>query len=244
MTSSPQFTILIVDDVRTNIVLLAELLKNDYQIKVSNNGKTALRIANEEPKPDLIILDIMMPEMDGYEVCRQLKSNPQTNEIPVIFITAMNDEKNEELGLELGAVDYITKPFVPGLVKIRVKQQLERKTAYEKLAQALDETQKAYDLLKSAQNKLIQLEQKNAVLAMAVTANHEINQPLMVLSGSLDVLKIKVDNPDLEKYFTKADTAIQKIESILAKFSHIEQVQFKTYLDDVSMLDINKPEKE
>ncbi|HPM01695.1 MAG TPA: response regulator [Candidatus Cloacimonadota bacterium] len=240
MNKENQFTILIVDDIRTNIVLLAELLKNDYQIKVANNGKSALRIAHEEPKPDLIVLDIMMPEMDGYEVCRILKNDKETMDIPVIFITAMNDEKNEELGLELGAVDYITKPFVPGLVKIRVKQQLERKIAYEKLAHSLNETQKAYELLKTAQNKLIQLEQKNAVLAMAVTANHEINQPLMVLSGTLDVLKIKIDNSELDKYFEKADIAIQKIESILSKFSHIDQVQFKTYLDDVSMLDISK----
>ena len=103
-------TILIVDDTPDNITLLTSLLGDLYKNKVATNGIKALKIAMTSPPPDLILLDIMMPEMDGYEVCRQLKENPATEHIPVIFLTAKTQEGDETKGFELGAVDYITKP--------------------------------------------------------------------------------------------------------------------------------------
>lgn len=240
MPDSKNFTILIVDDIRTNIVLLAELLKNDYNIKVANNGSDALKIASENPKPDLIFLDIMMPEMDGYEVCTQLKNNPDTKGIPVIFITAMSDEKDEEYGFQVGAIDYITKPFVPSLVKARAKIHLERKNALNQLEILLQDSIQAYTKLKETQEKLIEAEQKNAILAMAVTANHEMNQPLMVISSALDLLKIKINNPEYNTYFDKISNSVEKIESLLAQFKNIKDIHFTHYLDNVNMLDLNK----
>lgn len=112
------------DDTPVNIQLLNGILSELYKIKVATNGKKALKIAHTEPLPDIILLDIMMPEMDGYEVCRQLKSSPQTTSIPVIFITAKTATEDEQQGFELGAIDYITKPFNPEIVKTRVKTQL------------------------------------------------------------------------------------------------------------------------
>ncbi|MES9818758.1 MAG: response regulator [Candidatus Thiodiazotropha sp.] len=109
-------TILIVDDTAGNIEVLSSTLRPKYRVRAAKNGIRALSIARETPMPDLILLDIMMPEMDGYETCRQLKSDPLTKQIPVIFITALADEGDEEKGLALGAVDYITKPFKPVLV--------------------------------------------------------------------------------------------------------------------------------
>lgn len=120
-------TILIVDDRATNIAILSDLLQDDYKIKVAKSGQKALEIAKGKEKPDLILLDIEMPEMNGYEVCKELKNNSSTNNIPVIFVTARTDVKDEEYGLNLGAVDYISKPFHPTIVKIRVKNHIALK---------------------------------------------------------------------------------------------------------------------
>lgn len=116
-------TILIVDDTSTNIEILLDLLKG-YDLLVATNGHNALEIAKNE-KLDLILLDIMMPEMDGYEVCERLKSNPNTSDIPIMFITAKTDEESIEKGFEVGALDYVAKPFKPKELISRVKTHLK-----------------------------------------------------------------------------------------------------------------------
>src|SRR6516162_9367148 len=103
--------LLIVDDVPTNVAVLSGVLKDSFRTKVATNGEKALAIAFGPEKPDLILLDVMMPGMDGYEVCRRLKANPDTSEIPVIFVTARTEEVDEVKGFEVGAVDYIHEPF-------------------------------------------------------------------------------------------------------------------------------------
>ncbi|RLA24975.1 MAG: two-component system response regulator [Gammaproteobacteria bacterium] len=117
-------TLLIVDDIPENIDVLRGILKQDYKIKVASNGEKALKIAQSDSAPDLILLDIMMPGMDGYEVCRQLKANFSTANIPVIFVTAKGETADESLGFDIGAVDYITKPVSPPLVLRRVRTHL------------------------------------------------------------------------------------------------------------------------
>lgn len=118
--------ILIVDDEPTNIEVLNLILKNDYDIVFALDGKDALDIAKNE-KPDLILLDVMMPEMDGFEVCRILKSDPETTGIPVIFVTALSQLDDEERGLSAGAIDYLTKPVNPPIVRARVKNHVALK---------------------------------------------------------------------------------------------------------------------
>jgi len=120
-------TVLVVDDTPDNLSLMSGLLKDDYKVKVANNGDKALKIAQSENPPDLILLDIMMPGMDGYEVCRQLKANPATRDIPIIFLTAKVEVEDEKKGLELGAVDYVTKPVSPPIVMARVRNHLALK---------------------------------------------------------------------------------------------------------------------
>ncbi len=120
-------TILVVDDTPDNLVLMSGLLKDDYVVKVANHGEKALRIAGADCPPDLILLDVMMPEMDGYEVCRRLKMDGKTREIPVIFLTARSEVEDETLGFSLGAVDYITKPISPPVVLARVRTHLKLK---------------------------------------------------------------------------------------------------------------------
>jgi putative two-component system response regulator len=117
-------TILVVDDTPDNIDVLSGILRPTYKVKAALDGEKALRIAHTEPQPDIILLDIMMPGMDGYEVCERLKSDPLTAKIPVIFVTAKSEIRDEQKGFELGAVDYITKPVSPPIVQARVRTQL------------------------------------------------------------------------------------------------------------------------
>ena len=124
---STRSTILVVDDQPTNIMVLRETLKDDYQIKMATSGVKAIEIASSEDPPDLILLDIIMPGIDGYEVCKQLKNNSKTEKIPIIFITAKDQEADETKGLDYGAVDYITKPFSLPIVKARIRTHLELK---------------------------------------------------------------------------------------------------------------------
>jgi sigma-B regulation protein RsbU (phosphoserine phosphatase) len=119
--------VLIVDDTPENIMMLREALKEDVSISAATNGEKALALALKEPQPDLVLLDVMMPEIDGYEVCERLKADPATRDIPVIFVTALAETGDEARGLSLGAVDYITKPFNANLVRARVQNQLELK---------------------------------------------------------------------------------------------------------------------
>lgn len=122
-------TLLVVDDQPENLAILGELLEAHYRVKIANSGQRALHAALSEPRPDLILLDVMMPEMDGYQLLARLKENPLTRDIPVIFVTAKDRAEDEERGLEMGAADYITKPIKPVVVLARVRIQLENKLA-------------------------------------------------------------------------------------------------------------------
>jgi putative two-component system response regulator len=122
-------TILVVDDTPDNITLLCSVLGDQYRNKVATSGNRALKIAGSEQRPDLILLDIMMPDMDGYEVCRQLKADPYTKHIPIIFLTAKSEEGDETKGFELGAVDYITKPIIPSILLARVETHISLQEA-------------------------------------------------------------------------------------------------------------------
>jgi CheY-like chemotaxis protein len=141
-------TILIVDDEPGNIEILSETLGDSYEILFAVSGKEALEIAKHQI-PDMIILDIIMPVMSGYEVLRNLKLNPSLKEIPIIFITALNQEDQETRGLTLGAVDYIPKPFNAAIVKLRVRTQLELKLQRDILMHRNEELQKALAKIKT-----------------------------------------------------------------------------------------------
>ena len=132
-------TILLIDDIPSNITLLSTMLGHQHQILFATNGVEGIEIAHQQ-QPDLRLLDIEMPDMDGYEVCRQLKSSPQTQGIAIIFITSHTDTAEEERGLQLGAIDYIHKPFSPLLVQLRVKTQLTLKQHRDQLETQIRET--------------------------------------------------------------------------------------------------------
>ncbi len=137
-----QSTLLIVDDQPENLAVLSALLQPHYLVRAARNGDQALRAANSQPMPDLVLLDVMMPGMDGHTVLAKLRENPATARIPVIFITALAAEEDEQKGFDLGAVDYITKPIKPATVLARVRTHLELKHAHDRLADQNAELEK------------------------------------------------------------------------------------------------------
>lgn len=144
MSGDERKLVLIVDDTPTNVAVVSGVLKDSFRTKVATNGEKALAIAMAAQKPDLILLDVMMPGMDGFEVCRRLKDNPATRDIPIIFLTAKTEEVDEEKGFDVGAVDYIHKPFSAPIVLARVRTQL---ALQEALAEAKDAREQADQLL-------------------------------------------------------------------------------------------------
>ena len=142
--------ILLVDDQQVNIKILAEALQGDYALSFALSGPEALSMAKSETPPDMVLLDVMMPGMNGFEVCEKLKADETTARIPVIFVTAMNDGTNEEHGLQVGAADYLTKPICPPVVRARVRKQLELEQHREFLERLLA---RRTDDLKAAQDE-------------------------------------------------------------------------------------------
>ena len=136
--SAPRATVLIVDDAPVNIEFLRACLVQDYEILAAVDARDGLALAFEQ-RPDIILLDVMMPEMDGYQLCARLKAAPLTRDIPVIFVSGRTEEQDETKGLEVGAIDYIGKPIVPAIVRARVRNHLERRRAEEDLRRAHDE---------------------------------------------------------------------------------------------------------
>ncbi len=151
-------SVLVVDDVIGNIDVLESILNDQYDVKAATNGLLAIRIA-EKLQPDIILLDIMMPDMDGYEVCKVLKSNPLTSNIPIIFVTAMSEEKDEEKGFKIGAIDYITKPVSPIIVRARVKTHL-----------SLSNQQRELDIQVKEKTKQLQLSRVDLVRRLGKAA--------------------------------------------------------------------------
>src|SRR5438270_5789017 len=148
-------TVLLVDDAPANIQIATSILKDIYKIRVATNGAKALTLVKDAPPPDLVLLDVMMPEMDGYEVCARLKADPETRDIPVIFLTAQTEIEDETRGFEVGAVDYIHKPFSPAIVKARVETHLVLRGIREQLALRLRDIQTELETARQIQFSIL-----------------------------------------------------------------------------------------
>lgn len=185
-------TILIVDDNSANLGVLSDALSQEgFEIRVAKSGKMALERV-KYALPDLILLDIMMPEIDGFETCRRLQADPKTKQIPIIFMTALSDTANKVEGFQLGAVDYITKPFQQEEVLARVKLHLKLHILAEELEEKnmqlehkVAEVSQAYNDLQQMQIKLIQSEKMSGLGQMVAGIAHEINNPINFISGNL-----------------------------------------------------------
>jgi len=148
-------TLLLVDDAPANLQVATSILKDIYKIRVATNGAKALALVKDAPPPDLVLLDVMMPGMDGYEVCTRLKADPETRDIPVIFLTGQTEIEDETRGFEVGAVDYIHKPFSPAVVKARVQTHLVLRGIREQLALQLLTIQKELETARKIQMSIL-----------------------------------------------------------------------------------------
>jgi len=189
MNASP--VVLVVDDQPENLAILGQLLEPYYRVKVANSGERALRAAASTPRPDLILLDVMMPDLDGYQVLARLRENPLTQHTPVIFVTARDGASDEEKGLQLGAVDYITKPIKPLVALARVKTQIENKRAQDWLADQNAFLEREV-LRRMHDNELVQTASVHALAILAETRDtdtghhiHRTQAYVEVLAGAL-----------------------------------------------------------
>ncbi len=211
--------ILIVDDIPENLKVLGLVLKkSNYPFSIALNGKEALEKVSLL-NPDLILLDINMPVMNGFEVCKKLKSSSKTSHIPIIFLTAKVDTEDIVKGFEIGAADYITKPFNPRELLARIKTHLS---------------------LKKANDDIKMFERENTINAMAITANHEINQPLTVLQGNIELFTRSFGGKQLtdkqNKYIYKMQNSIDNISDILKKFQNFKSSKIEEYIKDRNMV--------
>lgn len=147
--------LLLVDDDAENIQVVHSILKDQYKIRVAMNGRKALELAQVEPLPDLILLDVMMPQMDGYEVCSHLKADRRTGDIPIMFLTGKTEVSDETRGFEVGAVDYIHKPFSPPIVTARVRTHLMLRDAHETIARQLLAINSELDMARQIQRSIL-----------------------------------------------------------------------------------------
>src|SRR4051794_12632622 len=147
--------VLLVDDEAANIQIVNSILKDEYKIRVATNGAKAMELVSATPVPDLILLDVVMPGMDGYEVCTRLKTSPETRDIPIVFLTGQTETADETKGFELGAVDYIHKPFSPAVVQARVHTHLTLRGIRQKLAQQLDTIKEELETARKIQSSIL-----------------------------------------------------------------------------------------
>ena len=208
---SDKAVVLIVDDVRINLQTLAHILKDQYTVKVASGGAQALELAVQEPIPDLVLLDVGMPDISGYDVCRILREDSTTVNIPIIFVTGKDSIEEEEYGLSIGAVDYITKPIHPSIVKARVKTHITLK--------------QQRDLLKSmaVRDQLTGLYNRHYLVDMMTRMVSEAKrhqQPLCVVMVDIDHFKEVNDSFG----HLEGDKVLQKIAKILQNGARKEDI--------------------
>ncbi|GAB4282095.1 MAG: hypothetical protein Fur0025_11000 [Oscillatoriaceae cyanobacterium] len=235
--------VLVVDDNPTNIKVLFEFLKGfGYKVLVAKNGEDALEKA-KQALPHIILLDIMMPGIDGFETCRRLKLNPDLQDIPVIFMTALSDTVNKVKGLSLGAVDYITKPFQQEEVLARLQLHLKlssltKMLAYQnelleqKVAERTAQLSQSLESLQQAQVQLVQSEKMSTLGQLSAGIAHEINNPISFLAGNLDFLKSSINHliEHLQLYQEALPVPGEKIQQ------HARSIELEYLLEDAKQM--------
>ncbi|MDD2991037.1 MAG: response regulator [Zoogloea sp.] len=214
-------TVLIVDDTKENLTVLSAVLGAEFRVRVANSGERALKAVQMEPVPDLILLDVMMPEMDGYAVLKALRADVLTRDIPVIFVTAMSADEDEEFGLALGAVDYVTKPIRAAILQARVRTHLELKRARDVLANhnvyLEHEVQR-----RMRENELIKAISLNALAALAEKRDNETGNHLHRTQAYIEALMQRLaSHPD---FCSQLDPLTQELIAKAAPLHDIGKV--------------------
>ena len=226
--------VLIVDDSPENVQLLMEMLHGDYLPVSASSGLQALQLANDDPAPDVILLDIMMPGMNGYEVCTRLKSEQKTKDIPIIFVTALTDKNEEHKGLELGGADYISRPFSSKLVKARIRYQLEIKRYHALQDEKNDQSSPGSELavtelqLEFAEQKRLNVElchlnrelESSLMETRAKLAQAHEDRNLAFQNHTQDRLEIELLNENLLRYKREYEMVSKELEDLGFSISH------------------------
>lgn len=207
-------TVLVIDDVPDNVQVLLSALKDDFLVVAATNGRDAIDLSLSDHQPDIILLDVLMPDMDGYEVCKYLKADDKTKNIPVIFVTVLDENESELKGLKLGAVDYITKPIIPELLVARLHNHLELKQYRDNLEKMLKEKE-----------ELMISQSSNAVMGgMIEMIIHQWRQPLTTISSLANNILFKVelnqevDNKLLDTDMKKVNNSVQYLSQTMDDF--------------------------
>jgi two-component system cell cycle response regulator len=212
--------VLVIDDLPENVFMLQDRLEHEgYEVITAYDGKTGIEKALNE-LPDLILLDIMMPDVTGIEVCKTLTRNPETSGIPIILVTAKSGAEDTKEGLESGAFDYIKKPFNKIELLARVKSALK---------------------LSEAQKLLLDAEKKNTFIATVVTANHKIKQPLTLLSLTSSAIKRELNKDEISKEsilnrIKYLEIAVKEITDVLNQLNEIKNPVISEYTNDIKMI--------
>jgi len=222
-----KYSILVVDDDPANLKLLELILyKEDYKVITAQSGKEALEIT-KTVLPDIIFLDVMMPGMNGFDLCAHLKKDSRLQNIPIIFLTSKIDPDSIVRGFECGAADYVTKPYNKVVLLARLRTHLRLKKSLE---------------------RLLDLEKKNITMALTTATNHEINQPLTVLSGNLFLLRQSLNennlNTEQRRYIELMENSINKIKEILERFRTATKFRYESYSGSARMLVVDEDEEE
>jgi CheY-like chemotaxis protein len=220
-----QASILVVDDVPENIDVVSGILRDEYKVRAATSGVRCIKIAESDTPPDLILLDIMMPEMDGLEVCRYLQSEEKTRDIPIIFITAKNEVDDVVNGLKIGAVDYVTKPVEPSILKARVKTHVRLKQVNEQL------------------RKDIALALENAQLREDVEriTQHDLKNPLGIIMGFSEMMKDDAElSEDIRESAGYMEEAAYKMLSMINSSLDLYKMEKGTYSYQPEKIDIVK----
>lgn len=245
MEASPQESVMIVDDTQPNLRLICEMLsKKSYQLRPFSNPISALKSAQEDP-PNLFLLDINMPEMDGYTLCRKLKKNPTTCEIPVIFISALKQIEKIVEGFQYGAVDYITKPFQSEEVVSRINTHLSLQRYRRALNQKNEQLQQTLDTLKHTNSQLIHAEKMASLGILSAGIAHEINNPINFIQANARVIakrltqisqgKRDLDSKEIEDWqelvsgVTEGSARISEITQSLAIYARVDEIDVKRF---------------
>ncbi len=222
MTTETRPTLLVVDDAVTNIDILLETLGQDYTMIVATNGADALNSV-KEAQPDLILLDVMMPDIDGFEVCRRLKNDPTTSDIPIIFITALNESRNKIKGFSVGCVDYVTKPFQPDEIRARVDTHLE-------LCRAKRELQQSYDKLRETET------QRDGLVQMIV---HDMRSPVFAILGNLEMAEMEPLPKGATACIDSALSATGMLMEMISTLLDVSKMEAGKMTLDFSVVDIS-----
>jgi len=224
-------TLLVVDDAVQNIDLILAVLGEDYTVRIATDGAAALKSV-KRARPDLILLDVMMPGMDGFEVCRRLKDDPATREIPIIFLTALNEDADEAHGLELGAVDYITKPFNMTIVQARVRNHLELKAHRDNLEELVK--QRTADLQRLT--GLLAETEEHQLKMISRELHDQIGQNLNTISLNLNLLKSLIGEPTPEAVKSRLDESLAIIKETSSRIRNLTAEIRSPVLDDYGLL--------